>query len=596
MKKILLFSVLFFYFSSITFCQVLEKAGVPQLQNVTPQEKVFLHFNSSLLFTGEYLYYKFYSLNSETDKFSAISKIGYVELIGEDGKQVFHHKLELENGIAQGDFFISTSVPSGNYKLLGYTQWMKNGGKNHFFQNDMIIINPYQGDQSALRDPKSEEIKYTAEKNTSEKYLENVIFESEGKAEFLVNLPKGSQYGTREAVILSISALNNEFEAGNYSISVKKIDSVEIPLRFTTRNYNSLYKAAITSKNGKNDLISLPELRGDLISGTLQAENSDKPSLAGMKVALSIPGKEFLFKIAGTDKNGTFYFNLDENYSGEKAFLQILGEQRDNYNIIINENPRIASNSLSFEKFYLHPEMESLILQRSVYNQIENAYFSVKPDTLVNEEINDAFYGDKPIFFDLDEYTRFPSIKETFVEIIKFAGIRNAGDGKQVFEVRGPEGSLNYELPPLLIVDGMLIQDHAHFIPFPAGKVQKIGIIRDNYYYGPQVYSGLIIVETINGGYAESLMENYIKELNLMAPQPKKEYFRQKYDENNTPGTSRIPDFRNQLLWLPSVQISSEEKNIQFFTSDVKGKFEISIEGFSNAGEAFSAKKIFVVK
>ena len=107
------------------------------------KEGVFIHYNASLLFVGEYLYYSVYCLNKKTGKASDISKIAYVELIGEKGTVIFRQKIGLENGSGQGDFFIPVSVPSGNYKLIGYTQWMMNWGEASFFQGDVSILNPY---------------------------------------------------------------------------------------------------------------------------------------------------------------------------------------------------------------------------------------------------------------------------------------------------------------------------------------------------------------------------------------------------------------------------------------------------------------------
>ncbi len=40
------------------------------------------------------------------------------------------------------DFFISSDLKSGTYKLIGYTNWMLNA-ENSFFQQDIHIINPY---------------------------------------------------------------------------------------------------------------------------------------------------------------------------------------------------------------------------------------------------------------------------------------------------------------------------------------------------------------------------------------------------------------------------------------------------------------------
>ncbi|HET8754302.1 MAG TPA: hypothetical protein VFM59_08060, partial [Salinimicrobium sp.] len=266
MKKEFILLFLFLFFSTKAFCQVQKNPAVSEFLELSPQENVFVHFNSSLLFSGEYLYYKLYAINSDTEEFTEISKIAYVEMIGENGNRVFQHKLKLEEGVAQGDFFIPTSVPSGNYKILGYTQWMKNGGKNHFFQNDLVIINPYRGDQSALRDPEASKADSLSNSNSSGKTVENTIFGYEENENIEVKLVDGSHYATREPVKLSIKASSEDFTTGNYSVSVKRLDSIAIPSRITSENYLQLYKKAEVSKNGESSLVFLPELRGDLIS------------------------------------------------------------------------------------------------------------------------------------------------------------------------------------------------------------------------------------------------------------------------------------------------------------------------------------------
>jgi hypothetical protein len=87
-------------------------------ENQIPEEKVFMHYNTSIIFPGEYLYYNFHCLLDKQGTTSRLSKIGYVELVGADKQIIMRQKLALKNGRAQGDFFIPTDIPSGNYKLV----------------------------------------------------------------------------------------------------------------------------------------------------------------------------------------------------------------------------------------------------------------------------------------------------------------------------------------------------------------------------------------------------------------------------------------------------------------------------------------------
>ena len=119
------------------------------LQKV-PMEKIYVHLSSNLLFSGEYLYYKLYCMDARSGRLNPASSLGYLRLVNEEGATIFQHKLKLEDGMARGDFFVTTDIPSGNYKLIGFTRWMQNGVLRQLFRKDIAILNPYQSDQSVF--------------------------------------------------------------------------------------------------------------------------------------------------------------------------------------------------------------------------------------------------------------------------------------------------------------------------------------------------------------------------------------------------------------------------------------------------------------
>ena len=126
--------------------------GHLQAYNALHAEAVYIHHNASLFVAGEQMYYAVYCVNKATNQRSTLSKMAYVELLGADGIRVFRHKIKLNSGTGQGDFFIPTSVPTGNYKLLGYTQWMKNSSVDNFFSSDINIVNPFQKNRDLILD------------------------------------------------------------------------------------------------------------------------------------------------------------------------------------------------------------------------------------------------------------------------------------------------------------------------------------------------------------------------------------------------------------------------------------------------------------
>jgi hypothetical protein len=557
------------------YAQALDLSKGEDLLEEIPQEKIFVHYNSSLLFSGEYMYYKLYNLHAETGDLSKTSKVAYIELVSEGENTIFKHKILLKNGVGQGDFFIPTNLPSGNYKLLGYTNWMRNSGS--FFAGDVAIINPYLGDQSAIS-ADSEEDPLLFKNNSEVKSLE------ENLAAPVKIIVENDLFGKREKVDVKL-----EGAPGTYSLSVRKKDSINIPQKFTSEDFTQLFQKQ--SQSSSRDSVFVPEMRGNLISGRIVPTNSNaKIKLAGKKLAFSLPGEDFVFKVATTNNEGEFYINLDDRHDTSEALMQILGEDSENWNIQLDPLPKIKDPDLEFGKFRITPEMEEWILDRSVQNQIENAYYSVKPDTLKALEKKEAFYVKQPTVYDLDAYTRFETIKETFVEIIRYAWVAtNKGESRIV--VRQPQGATNYNLPTLLLVDGAMVQDHDLFINYPAKYVKSINILRDNIFLGSHIFAGIVDVKTIEGNFDEILNQDHIKKVDLKLPEPTKYYFKQTYENQSANQLSRIPDLRTQLFWKPSVELVLPTEELDFYTSDVPGTFEIHLEGFTSTGKPVSVKK-----
>lgn len=586
-KEILLILLLIGSFNQTTAQTVINDPEILSQVKETPQERVFIHYNSPLLFAGEELLYKIYTVNSDSGELSNLSKIAYVEMIDKNKNLIFRHPIALENGEGRGDFFIPASLPSGNYKIIGYTQWMKNGEKNNFFHDDIAIINPYQNDQEAIIADSDEEIKKTTISSEAKPQKDNV---TQRTGPVKIELPEGKVYGKREPVEINIRSAST----GNFSISVRKTDSINAPDAFTSKSYLSLFHDQEVNRN-RNNLIFLPEIRGSLIKGKIiPAGKEENIPVANQKVALSIPGKYPVLKIVETNEKGIFNIGLNE-FPDSTAILQVLGKNKDQFKIELTENKSPDYTSLKFDDFFITSKQKEEILQRSIYNQVQNVYLEVKPDTIIATKNADAFYGNSLQEYYLDDYTRFPTIGETFLEIIKSAWITKNDEGEKVFELRTLNTETDFEIPPMVLVDGILVQDHEKIIDYNVRKIEKISVLRDKYYLGPKAYQGVIAFETFEEDFDQDFSPEYLKKVQLKIPVFKKKYFRQKYyPENNN--YDRIPDFRIQLLWEPGLDINSANKEWTFFTSDIPGIYEINLEGFTLDGQPVSLNEFFTVK
>lgn len=563
-KVFIIICVLFF---SVSFGQTKVEKVNSELFHKIPQEFIYTSYNSNFLLSGETLLYKIYCLNKLTNKKSKLSKVAYVEVFAPNKTSIIKQKVFLNNGSGNGEIFIKPEYASGHYKLIVYTKWMQN--EDLFFEDDLAIINPFF---NKLESNKNEPKTYNKRKK-NKKDIENSIITSNKEV-----------YKQREEVTLYF----NNLVEGDYSLSIKKID----PTIFTKKT-SSTYSFKNDNKSlikKIKDTIYLPDFRGDLIQGEVFSKYK-KHSVANLRIGLSVIKKNGFFKFTNTNKDGTFYINLSDKKHNDKIFLQVLDNliYSDSLEIKIIENRKFNTEKLTFTEIKTDSIISKVIDERSILLQIENAYSSIKEDSIIKKNKINFFKGYNFKTYKLDNYTRFENLKETMTEIVNGAWIRRKGND---YEFRIKQINKNYltELP-LIIIDGFIIKNHNDLVEINTNKIDQISLDFNTYIFNSKIYEGIIFIETFLGNYEPKNKKN-IYSFNLLSANPNKKKFEQKYLENAR--KSRIPDYRLQLLWNP--QLDTNKKEITFFTSDVKGEFEVIIDGFTKDGFPFSAKKNIEVK
>lgn len=553
------------------------------------REEVFVHYNSSFLMPGETLYYKFYCRNSRTKKLSTLSKVGYLELVDAEKNIIFKHKIALNNGHGQGDFFVPTSILSGNYKVIGYTRSMIDGAGETFFEGDLSIVNPFQNEQRDLFSaPPSVKRDTAGYPDIATPVLKSTATTGNLEIQLSTRL-----YGKRSMVnfVINNSGKNEAF-AGVFSLSVRKLEDLDALPKYTTQNV-----PFINTKESGILPVHLPELRGQLISGSILKDPDVEGDLEldNKIVAVSIPGDAFFLRLVKTHAQGRFALNLENNDFVPRTFLQVLGEDSGKYIIIFDEEPSINYASLEFAPFNLPKSLKDKIMERSIYSQIENSYLEVKQDSLLWNGKPYPFYGVLPEVYDLDEFTRFKSVNEVLIEIVKLVRIRRMGGNPELDMVGNFIEPEEGRLVPLVLVDGVLLQDHSEIIAYDARKIKKIHVLREKYFLGPQVYKGIISFETIGKDFFDVMKKESVIDIEMARPQQDKIYFNPSYQKSD-PSQHRIPDYRLQLLWQPNLFITKKSTPVTFYTSDVPGEYEISIEGFTGDGAAVSLREIISVR
>lgn len=584
MKQILFSLILI---SSISFSSKAQYVvrNANELENLKslPQEKVYLHHSGPVIFSGEYCYYAFYCLDAQKNRKSTISSVGYIALVNSENEYVLEQKIKLERGLAQGDFFVNTDLPSGNYKILGYTQWMKNNGISQVFKDDLVIVNPYKNN--------------TQNKTDGALNLENENVEIvQDSATVALEIDK-RVVKSREKLKLTVKNYKGQLGYGDYTIRVQKKE--ELPLINSntsiefSRNYLNVSK---TINNRIGDSIYLPEQRGELLYGTVLNASTKTPAV-DKTVVVSIPGEEFLLKFAKTDKDGNFYTYVKKDYKTSNAVFQV-NELDTDYSIQFKTPSKLDVSKLSFAPFYINQSYKDVILKRSIDNQLENQFFSQKPDSILLGDVIDPFDGGIPETVHLDDYTRFKTLQETLVELLNKAGYRNNGKDADYIRIAQDFETFDEDYnsyPAIVLIDGVFIPNHEEIKDFEAQKIESISLIRDQFRLADKDYQGIMAIKTFDGDYVDSYYSKYGITAEIWKPLPQKNYYKQNYTlENNT--FENIPDYRRILLWQPHVNLESNQLQFEFFTSDCKGEYEVILDGFTSYGKPIYNSQIIIVE
>lgn len=548
------------------------------------QEKVFVHHTGPLVFAGETLYYAYYCFNAQTNRSSEISLIGYVALVNGQGEIVKEQKIKLEDGMAQGDFFINTNMPSGNYKLLGYTQWMKNNGLQQVFKDDVVVINPYQVDQSGLLPSSDADV------------VENLADRVVPVDSSVVQLKLAKNvFEPREKISFQLVNYKDRLGYGNYTVKIQKKSELPVDPALNAIQFAEGYRNVPGQINKSvGDSLFLPEQRGELLFGKVVDGNTQEP-MADAAVVVSIPGPEFLLKFAKTDTHGNFYTYLRKDYKEPIAIVQV--KDVDNPQVALEKQAKIDLKGLKFGDFSLQPEFADRIKQRSVRNQLENQFFATKPDSILLGFPIDPFDGGLPETIRLDDYTRFPTFQETLVELFSFAGYRNGKNGDYIRIAQDFEtyNETYNDFPAIIVMDGVFIPDPGKLKSYDARKIEAISLIRDQFVLGGEGYQGMMVITTKDGDYFKDYVPENGINVPLEKPLPKKNYFQQYYDtaENMF---DHVPDYRSLLFWQPHVQLEELQLDFECYASDIPGVYEVVVDGFTTYGKPISFYKTITVQ
>jgi hypothetical protein len=524
-------------------------------------ERIYLQTDKQLYLAGEMLWLKVLTVTPERIPLS-FSKIAYVELLDETMAHQ-HIKIKIVDGIGEGWIKLPVNLPTGYYRLIAYTRFMRNEGPDVFFEKNIGIVNTFQSAPSENRQKKAMHVPGEPARNTINLFTDKPV------------------YATRERGLLQLDSLPEDIHSLSVSIAGKSLITID------GDNNILQWGKKIAKPTGNFFGKFIPEYEGHIVTGQLVSLDDSEIPAGRIDAFLSIPGKQPQFFV-GKRNQSVVSFYLTDIY-GTAELVTMVNTASENCRIYL-QSPFIQHHAirklplLAIDSAHLNN-----LLERTVAFQVSSPFYK---DSVTTDAGNVYSRIEFNKIYLLDEYTRFPKMDELIIEFVQGVRFRMNND-KRELAVAVKRGNEIQWITPLVFMDGIPVKDHDLIFHYNPLLVEKIGVCLKEYLLGGIKYGGILAFSTYKYHYPDLVLDKTYQIVDYIGIQPHYSFFIPEYSDVPM---RREPNFRHTLLWIPDVRTSGESSfRIPFDISDYTGEFLVTVEGLTQTGKLVYAKTTLVV-
>ncbi len=386
------------------------------------------------------------------------------------------------------------------------------------------------------------------------------------------------------------SELRGTIESPAYYLS-KNADQEATDNLLLTHGWSRIkWEDILSGKKPKIDFI--PEYGGHLITG--HVVNRDGNRTPGINTYFSVIGKDAQLCLSKSNATGEVTYEVMNFFGKHRLIAQTNSETDSAFQVEFDEGYAEVPEKISLPDFYLSPDLRNQLTQRNLAMQLQHGFEKQNLHTIRSANDSLPFYGRPNEAYQLDDFTRFPTMEEVFREYISGVMVRKKKDRFHFFTIDRATNIL-YKDNPLVMLDGVPVFNLNKIMAYDPRKIQKIDVIAKPYYLGHLTFPGLVNCITYQGNLLD-FTPGFAAVISWEGLQPKREFFTPCY-ETKLQKESRIPDKRHLLFWSPEVTSDSQGKShITFYSSDVPGVYRAVAQGLNDRGESGFATYQFQVK
>jgi hypothetical protein len=389
-------------------------------------------------------------------------------------------------------------------------------------------------------------------------------------------------YPVRGEVTFNVAGLR---ELNNISVDVVRDDLLSAYADSIISTYSIR-----TSHAAKGDI----ESEGHQVVARVLSIETGLP-VKGVRVYASIMGHQASLSSGISNSSGEVKFLFAPVLSETQIVFSVPEKDAKKLKVEMVDDP-ILHEPISFPCLVLRQEMKSDIEERLLNVNVMKQFGlnEIKLRDGIEFDTTD-FYGKPDVRYLLDNYVRFPDMKEILFEFVPEVRVKkNMNDSGVILEVLNDPYKKYFTESAMVMLDGIPIQHVNEFLEFDPLKLKSIDVISRLYYLGDIQFNGIVNYKS----YTKDLAGFTLTPAEVIYPfrgaqgYPVPKFFRHQLLKKNG-----LPDLRN-LLYRETVVNNNfkESLTIAFSASDSNGNFKIIIRGWDKTGKSVANASTFSVQ
>lgn len=514
----------------------------------TRGQDFMVHLDKPFYVAGDVLWYKIYDLKPPKDK----PVLLYLDLVNNKQSRIVSQVVTMDSSGAWGSFYLPIDLVEGVYLLQYYRVWDALSGETTRIKSGsqyiMVFNDLAEGDED-----------------------NRLVVQDQVKP---MGQPLTAKLKTRSSIQLPLSLADHDAGPGTsqvYSISVMQSIYPE-PLTPAV--------GAVPVQDAIDEKIFRP--RTSLVLEGKVVDPKKNTPLTEKFLSFYLPRMGLLKRFRS--RNGQFKIEIP-NYYGTAQYQVLSLNPNRSYPLLVVPSEPVLLSKASFPEPVPHSPAIREYLRQNNKRRLINDIFHIQSTVVATAKDSVKLLVPDRQYL-MKDFQQLNTVNDFIREVLLDHRLTSLINDKKSLRMRNKETNELYHWPAWYMMNGFFAGHENEVLQMDLSKVKSIELFQRNQTITDQldslmVYTGLFALKTAPMREMDEkfgvlkFQLNGIAELNPWT-----------FDPINEP---RTPDLRSLLYWNPALH-SDPSGNIMvdFYTSDLKGVFEIKLKGLDRFQKPFT--------